>query len=368
MQKKIKGKLGFGCMRLPMAEGEVDYGEFSRMIDCFMSAGFNYFDTARGYLDGKSEVALRECLVKRYSRDSFVLVDKLSPGMFSTNEEIRPFFESQLESLGVDYIDVYLMHSQNRVHFERFKRARAYEEAFLLRSEGKVGHVGLSFHDSAEVLDEILTQYPEIEVVQLQVNYYDFEDPIVQSRLCLDVCKKHGKPVIVMEPVRGGMLASPPDKAGEIVRRIDGSPASNAIRFAAGCEGVIMVLSGMGNMDMMRDNVASMKEFSPLANEEKELLFSAAAEIRRRGIIACTSCRYCIAGCPAEIKIPDLFACLNEKRITGGWQGGYFHEVLTKDGGRASDCISCGACEEICPQKLPIRELLRDVKAEFEEK
>ena len=368
MTDKIKGNFGFGCMRLPMVEGEVDYGEFSRMIDCFMDAGFNYFDTARGYLDGKSEIALRECLVKRYPREDFVIVDKLSPGMFSTNEQIRPFFESQLESLGVDYIDIYLMHSQNRVHFDRFKKARAYETAFALKKEGRVGCVGLSFHDSAEVLDEILFEYPEIEVVQLQVNYYDYEDQIVQSRLCLEVCKKHGKPVIVMEPVRGGMLASPPDKAGDIIRKLDGSPASLAIRFAASCEGVVMVLSGMGNMDMMLDNVGSMKNFAPLTDEERGVLFSVAKEMRNKDIIACTACRYCVPGCPAGIKIPDLFACINDKKITNSWQGGYFYEMLTRDGGRASDCISCGACEEICPQKLPIRELLCAVKDEFEKK
>ena len=369
MLENIKGNFGFGCMRLPMIGKEVDHAEFSKMVDAFMDAGFNYFDTARVYIDGKSETALRECLVKRYPRESFVLVDKLSPSTVKCNEDIRKVFSLQLESLGVDYIDIYLMHSQNRFHFERYKKIGAYEEAFKLKAEGKVKCVGLSFHDTAEVLDGILTEYPEIEVVQLQVNYYDYEDSIVQSRLCLDVCKKHGKPVVVMEPVRGGMLASPPDGARAILDRLGGgSYATWAIRFAASCEGVIMVLSGMGNMAMMTDNLSAMQSFKPLTDSERATLFDAAGAIRARNIIACTSCRYCVPGCPMNIEIPELFACLNEKRNSGSWQSEYFYELKTKNGSPASACIECGACENICPQKLPIRELLKDVSEEFDKK
>ena len=368
MLDNVKGNFGFGCMRLPMNGGEVDYSEFSKMIDAFMGAGFNYFDTARGYIDGKSEIAIRECLVKRYPRESFVLVDKLSPGFIKCNEDIRKVFAAQLESLGVDYLDVYLMHSQNRFHFERYKNMGAYEEAFKLKSEGKVGCVGISFHDTADVLDSILTEYPEIEVVQLQVNYYDYEDKIVQSRLCLEVCKKHGKPVIVMEPVRGGMLASPPLEAKAVLEKLDGSFATWAIRFSASCDGVIMVLSGMGNMDMMMDNVSAMKSFKPITDAERAVLFDAAAAIRKRNIITCTSCRYCVPGCPMNIEIPELFTCLNEKRNGGSWQGEYFYELKTKNGSPASSCIECGACEEVCPQKLEIRELLKEVSREFDKK
>ena len=369
MLGKIKKNFGFGCMRLPMAAEEVDLAEFSKMIDAFMEAGFNYFDTATVYLDGKSETAIRECLVKRYPREDFIIVDKLSPGLVKETADVRKLFESQLQSLGVDYIDIYLMHSQNRVNYERYKSIGAYEEAFKLKEEGKVGCVGFSFHDTADILDKILTEYPQIEVVQLQVNYYDFEDRIVQSRLCLEVCKKHGKPVIVMEPVRGGMLAAPPAEAGEIVKSLKGgSPASYAIRFAAGCEGVIMVLSGMGNMEMMEDNISAMKEYKPLTDAERETLFSAAEAIRSKNIIACTCCRYCVPGCPMGIEIPTLFDCLNSKRTTGGWQGAFFYEIKTKESAPASACIECGACEDICPQKLNIRELLKEVSAEFDKK
>ena len=369
MLDKIKKNFGFGCMRLPMLGDEVDYAEFSRMIDAFMDAGFNYFDTARVYLDGKSETALRDCLVKRYPRESFVLVDKLSPSTIKCHDDIRKVFLSQLESLGVDYIDIYLMHSQNRFHFDRYKSIRAYEEAFELKKEGKVKVVGLSFHDTADVLDGILTEYPEIEIVQLQVNYYDYEDSIVQSRRCLDVCKKHNKPVIVMEPVRGGMLASPPDEAKEVLSRLGGgSPATWAIKFAASCDGVIMVLSGMGNMNMMLDNVSAMQNFKAVTDTERDILFEAAATIRARNIIACTACRYCVPGCPMGIEIPELFACLNEKRNGGSWQGEYFYELKTKNGAPASACIECGACEEMCPQKLEIRSLLKEVSREFDKK
>lgn len=367
MLENMRGNFGFGCMRLPMRGDEVDHTEFSKMIDTFMASGLNYFDTARVYIDGKSETALRECLVKRYPRESFVLVDKLSPSLVKTNEDIRKVFAAQLESLGVDYIDVYLMHSQNRFHFERFKKIGAYEEAFKLKSEGKVKCVGLSFHDTADVLDGILTEYPEIEVVQLQVNYYDYEDSIVQSRLCLEVCKKHGKPVIVMEPVRGGMLASPPSEAKAVLDKLGGgSYATWAIRFAASCDGVIMVLSGMGNMAMMEDNLSVMVDFKPITDAERKILFEAAATIRERNIIACTSCRYCVSGCPMNIEIPELFACLNEKRNGGSWQGEYFYELKTKNGSPASACIECGACEESCPQKLEIRNLLKEVSREFD--
>ena len=255
-----------------------------------------------------------------------------------------------------------------QLFIERYKNIGAYEEAFKLKSEGKVGCVGISFHDTADVLDGILTEYPEIEVVQLQVNYYDYEDKIVQSRLCLEVCKKHGKPVIVMEPVRGGMLASPPLEAKAVLEKLDGSFATWAIRFSASCDGVIMVLSGMGNMDMMMDNVSAMKSFKPITDAERAVLFDAAAAIRNRNIITCTSCRYCVPGCPMNIEIPELFTCLNEKRNGGSWQGEYFYELKTKNGSPASSCIECGACEEVCPQKLEIRELLKEVSREFDKK
>ncbi len=366
MFSEIKGNFGFGCMRLPMQGEVVNYDEFSKMVDYFIENGFNYFDTARGYLDGKSEIALRECLVKRYPRESFILVNKLSDWCFNKNEEIRPFFESQLEACGVEYFDFYLMHAQNKNNYKKYKAERAYEEAFKLKAEGKVRHVGLSFHDTAEVLDGILCDYPEIEVVQLQFNYLDYNDPMVQSRECYEVCRRHGKPVIVMEPVKGGILANPP---AQIVTRLmaigKGSPASFAIRFAASFEGIIMTLSGMGNMDMMKDNLSHMKGFTPFNDGIIRTLINMGDNMRGGGGIPCTSCRYCVAGCPANIPIPDYFSCYNDKLAYNSWQGGYFYSLLSKEGATPDSCIECGACEAVCPQRLEIRELLKKVSETF---
>ena len=239
----IKKNFGFGFMRLPMNGEEVNIEETTKMVDAFLESGFNYFDTAHGYLGGKSELALKECLTKRYPRDRYILTNKLSNGHFQKEEDIRPLFESQLEACGVEYFDFYLMHAQNADSFEKYKRCRAYETAFELKKEGKVKHVGLSFHDTAKVLDQILTEYPEVEVVQIQFNYVDYEDAGIQSKDCYDVCVKHGKPVIVMEPVKGGSLINLPEEAQVVFDELKGgSNASYAIRFAAGFDQMMMVL------------------------------------------------------------------------------------------------------------------------------
>lgn len=366
--EKVKGNFGFGCMRLPMKDGEVDTEEFSRMVDAFLEAGFNYFDTAHGYLDGKSETALRACLTSRYPRERYVLTDKLSSHFFNSQEEIRPLFHRQLEACGVEYFDFYLMHAQNKDVFEKYKRCRAYETALELREEGKVRHVGLSFHDKAQVLDQILTEYPQMEAVQIQLNYVDFDDPSVESRKCLEVCRAHGKPAIIMEPVKGGSLVNLPQEAQWVFDALKGgSYASYAIRFAAGQEGVRMVLSGMGNMDMMRDNVGFMKDFKPLDDREREAVEKVCTIFRSKGLIPCTACRYCTERCPKGIDIPALFACMNRRRVFNEWNSIYYYQdVLTAKGTRASDCLKCGRCEEICPQHLKIRDLLAQVAEEFE--
>ncbi|MDE6241801.1 MAG: aldo/keto reductase [Anaeroplasmataceae bacterium] len=364
----VKKNFGFGCMRLPMKDKEVDYEELNKMVDTFIENGFNYFDTAHGYVDKMSEIAVRECLAKRYPRDKFILTNKLTDPFFNNQEEIRPFFESQLEACGVEYFDFYLMHAQNKNNFLKFKECKAYETAFELKKEGKIKHVGISFHDTADVLDQILSEYPQIEVVQIQLNYVDFDDSAVQSRKCYEVCRKHNKPVIIMEPVKGGNLVNLPNDAQKIFDELQGgSNASYAIRFAAGFEGVFMVLSGMSNMEQMLDNISYMKDFKSLNDKEKEAVTKVCAVFHNMHLIDCTACRYCIDGCPKHISIPDLFSCMNTKNIYHDWNANYYYtNVHTKSGGKASDCIECGKCEKACPQHLPIRKLLKDVAKEFE--
>ena len=367
MFSEVQKKLGFGCMRFPMVDGEVDLPAVTRMVDAFLDMGFSYFDTAHGYLDGKSETALRECLTSRYPRERYILTNKLSVNFFDKEEDIRPLFQQQLEACGVEYFDFYLMHAQDQKSFAKYKRCRAYETALRLKNEGLFRHFGISFHDRAEVLEQILTEYPQIEVVQLQLNYVDFEDQAVQSRKCLEVCRKHGKPVIVMEPVKGGSLVNLPEEAKAVFDRLHGgSYASYAIRFAAGQDGVFMVLSGMGDMDMVQDNCGYMQQFQPLDNREQAAVEEVCNIFRGLGTVACTGCRYCMEVCPQKIPIPAIFACLNAKKIFQNWSSAYYFRNVQGSGCKASDCLGCGVCEDSCPQHLPIRELLKQSAVEFE--
>lgn len=368
--EQIRKNFGFGCMRLPMKNGDVDLDETNRMVDYFLDHGFNYFDTAHGYIQGKSELALRECLTSRYPRDKYILTDKLTTSFFKKEKDIRPLFEKQLEACGVDYFDFYLMHAQNSRIFEKYKECRAYETAFELKKEGKIKHVGISFHDKASVLDQILTEYPQIEIVQIQFNYLDYESASVESRKVYEVCEKHDKPVLVMEPVKGGNLVRLPEEAQQILDELHGgSNASYAIRFAASFKNIRVVLSGMSNLEQMQDNISFMENFEPLNEKEMEAVRKVCDVFNSRNMIPCTSCRYCIeeSSCPKKILIPDMFSNYNTKKTFNDWNADYYYNnVLTLDNGKASSCIRCGKCEQVCPQHLPIRDLLVQVKNEFE--
>ncbi|MFR7991923.1 MAG: aldo/keto reductase [Lachnospiraceae bacterium] len=357
---ELKQNFGFGCMRLPMDHDEVDDVEFTKMIDTFLENGFCYFDTAHGYLSGKSEQAIKRCLTSRHPRESYLLTNKLTQPYFHSESDIRPFFEQQLNACGVDYFDFYLMHAVSSENYPHFVNCHAFEIAQQLKNEGKIRRVGMSFHDKAHVLDRILTEHPEIEVVQLQFNYADFDDPVVESDKCYNVCVAHGKPVIVMEPVKGGRLVDLPAEAGALLDQLqNGSYASYALRFCASFPQVCMILSGMGNMDMMRENIRVMSECSPLSDQERETIDRVRDILKTKSLIGCTACRYCVDGCPKHIPIPELFACYNEKKQRPKSDISERYLACTQGGGLPTDCIQCGACERVCPQHLNIIKLLR---------
>ncbi|MBQ1827020.1 MAG: aldo/keto reductase, partial [Erysipelotrichaceae bacterium] len=339
-----------------------------KMFDLYLERGFNYFDTAHGYLSEQSEIAVRECLTSRYPRDRYILTNKLSSNYFNSEEDIRPLFQKQLEACGVDYFDFYLMHAQSAKNYPHYKECRAYETAFELKKEGKIRHVGISFHDSPEVLEQILNDYPEIECVQIQFNYLDYENPSVQSKACYDVLVKYNKPVIIMEPVKGGTLVNLPEEAVNVLKEVgDGSTASYAIRFVASHPQVFMILSGMNSLEQVDDNTNNMKEFKPLSEEEHEAIRKVVDIIKKANSIPCTACRYCTDGCPMGIQIPDIFAAYNNKVVFRNWSARDMYKQATAESG-PENCIQCGQCEGICPQQLPIIELLQKVKAEFPER
>ena len=286
-----RGKLGFGCMRLPVNDDKsVDIATFSQMVDTFLDGGLNYFDTARPYHSGNSEPAVAAALASRHDRDEFLLADKLSPNTFERREDIRPLIEDQLRACGVDYFDFYLMHSQGMGNYDKYQRCGAYEEAFSARDAGLVRHVGFSFHSNAAFLDKILNDHPDVEFVQLQVNYLDWENGVIQSRECAEVAAAHGKPVIVMEPVKGGRLVNLPEEALDVLASVGpGSPASFALRFAAGLPGVEMVLSGMGTPEMVTENVETFSPLKPLTDAEREAISRVTQILRGQNAIEFTS-------------------------------------------------------------------------------
>ncbi len=359
-------RLGFGCMRLPLKakkiNSSINIEETKEMFDYYLGEGFTYFDTAYMYHDGRSEKAVREALVTRYDRDKFLLADKMPVGMLVIKGDTGRIFRNQLKKCGTEYFDYYLLHALNDKYLEKAEKLGVFEYLAKKKQEGKIRKLGFSFHDSAEVLDKILTRHPDMEFVQLQINYLDWEDNNVQSRLCYEVARKHGKDIIVMEPVKGGKLADVPEKVKSLLSEAhpDWSPASWAVRFAASLEGVICVLSGMSNMEQLRDNTGYMKEFEPLTEKEMNILKTAAAIINNAEAIGCTACRYCVNSCPMDIAIPEYFAAYNMVISGEGDAAAYLSE--TAEGkGKPEECINCKKCEEVCPQHIDVTNKLKIV-------
>ena len=369
-------KLGFGLMRLPLLDsndgGSIDMEQTKQMVDAFLENGFTYFDTAWMYCNFKSENAAKEALVDRHPRDSFTLATKLHAGFLKSKEDRDRIFNEQLKKTGVSYFDYYLLHDLGTDHYPVCEKLDCFRWLAEKKAQGLVRHMGFSFHDNAQLLDESLTAHPEMEFVQLQLNYLDWESAAIQSRKCYEVAVKHGKPVIVMEPVKGGTLAKVPGKVEEAFKAYhpDMSPASWAIRFAASQSGVRIVLSGMSDLAQLADNMGYMKYFQPLNEEETRLVTQAADTINASIAIACTGCSYCTDGCPRNIPIPKYFSLYNADKQEApekGWtpQGNYYHR-LTQTFGKASDCVECGQCQGVCPQHLPIIQHLKQVAAHFE--
>ena len=359
-------KLGFGLMRLPKNEdNSIDIRQTCDMADEFISAGFNYFDTAWIYDGGKSEEAARDALVKRYPRESFFLASKLAAWAGDkTKEASIKQFETSLERSQAGYFDYYLMHNLGGDRSALYDEWGIWDFAKDMKKKGLIRHLGMSFHDRAEALEPILEKHPEVEFVQLQINYKDWEHPDIQSKLCYEVARKYEKDIIVMEPVRGGALANLPEKAAAILSALDpkASAASYAIRYAASLEGVKMVLSGMSNLAQMRDNISYMKDFCPLDEKESAAIESVRAVLGAIPNIPCTSCGYCKKGCPADIDIPAVFAAMNAYLADEKDKAAELYSAIETN---ASACLECGQCESVCPQLIPIIDRLKKANTVF---
>ena len=362
-------KLGFGLMRLPHIgpndQADIDYEKTQALIDRFMEAGFGYFDTALAYQNGEGERCFGKLVADRYPRDSFFLTTKLPSWHFSGEEDLEKSFEEELERLHLDYIDCYYIHALAEHNMDLPEKKNYFDFFARKKAEGKVKNIGFSFHGTPLLLEKLLTEHPEIDMVQLQLNYMDWEAPNVQSRACHEICVKHGVKITVMEPLKGGTLVNIPEKAKELMYacRPDLSIASWGIRYAASLPNVAVVLSGMNAMDQMDDNISYMKDFEPLNAEEMKVLEEVREIIRSDIYIPCTACRYCEPGCPMNISIPDYFSLYNDYKRSGEvylpihWN--IYHSLIAAHG-MAKDCIGCGQCEERCPQHLPIISYLKE--------
>lgn len=366
-------KLGFGLMRLPMIGNEIDMEQTKRMVDTFMAKGFTYFDSAYVYIGGKSEVAMKEAIVDRYPRESFQLASKLPLWDLKDRADMERVFQESLDRAGTEYFDFYLLHAMDKDRFQKAEEIGAWDFVKEMKAQGKIRHIGFSFHDSAEVLEEALKKHGEdTEFVQLQINYIDWENENVQSRKCYEVAQKYEKPVIIMEPVKGGSLVNLPKSAQQAFRSVNPklSIPSWAVRFCASLDGIITVLSGMSDEAQLNDNVSYMEHFEPLNAEEKKAIDMAVEAINAVPTIPCTKCRYCVDDCPQKINIPGIFEVANENKKFGAegekpinlWN----YTDVTKEGGKASDCIQCGSCQNHCPQHIEIIEELKAIAALYE--
>ena len=369
-------KLGFGLMRLPLTDPEdkasIDMEQLKDMVDTFLEQGYTYFDTAWMYCGFGSERAIKEALVQRHPRDRYTLTTKLHVAYVESEADRDRIFNEQLEKTGAGYFDYYLIHSITADNYEKYKQFDCFNWVQEKKRLGLVKRVGFSFHATADVLERVLTEHPEMEFVQLQLNYLDWESDAIQSRRCYEVARKHGKPIIVMEPVKGGTLAQLPADAEAALKALhpDRSAAAWALRYVAGLEGVSMVLSGMSNRAQLLDNMATFDDLAPLNDTELAALRRTVAVLNKSSAIPCTACAYCVDGCPMNIPIPQYFSLYNAdlQEVKGkDWlpQEAYY-DGLTEEYGKASACIGCGQCEQVCPQHLPVIDGLKRVAAHFE--
>lgn len=360
-------KLGFGLMRLPQIDGEIDLPQVCEMVDAYMNQGLNYFDSAYVYHGGQSEVVMRKAIVQRYPRDSFYLATKLPAWEMTCKEDCDRIFNEQLQRAGVDYFDFYLLHSlSDGKNYDNYVKYDCFRWAMQKKAEGKIKYFGFSFHGTSELLEQVVDEHPEIDFVQIQLNYADWANPIVGSARNYEILRSRGIPIVVMEPIKGGTLAEPgllPAECAQEMKaaRPDASLASWALRFVASLEGVATVLSGMSAREQMEDNLRTFRNFQKLDVQETAIIDRAIQKITNADFIQCTSCRYCCKGCPAGINIPVLFRAMNTTRINPDDRRPYvFYRETTAVSGKADSCLECGQCESVCPQHLPIMELLKE--------
>ncbi len=363
-------KLGFGLMRLPEKDGAIDIEQVSHMADSYMEAGFNYFDTAYVYHGGNSEKVVKEAIVKRFPRESFTIATKLPAWFLHSPEDRDKVFEEQLDRCGVDYFDYYLLHSlEDGNNYDTYEKYDCFNWGIKKRDEGRIRHFGFSFHGTPELLVQVLDKHPEIEFVQIQLNYADWDNKIVHSGELYEILRDRNIPMIIMEPAKGGKLACLDDECAEILKAIrpDKSLASWAFRYVGSLPGIATILSGMSTPEQMEDNINTFKDFEPLSEEELAAIDKVKEIMNRVELAGCTSCKYCVEGCPMGISIPDVISAVNTKRkFPGDMRPQFFYNGLVDRYSHASDCIACGQCEGVCPQHLPIISLMQEAVEKFE--